>query len=163
MKYEIILWYMWLVKLFPGQFIARIRRFILPSDIDSGTLIWDGVHIDNPSNLVIGKNCSVNRGTVIHCGGGVNIASNVLIGPNVTIYSQNHNFIYKNELISNQGYSKESVIIEEDVWVASNVIILPGVRVRKGCVIGAGSVLSKDTEEFGVYVGNPAKKIKNRM
>ncbi|EIF6168331.1 DapH/DapD/GlmU-related protein [Clostridium perfringens] len=53
--------------------------------------------------------------------------------------------------------------IEEDVFIGAKAIILPGIIVRKGTIVGAGSVLTKDTKEFGVYVGNPAKYIKDRI
>ena len=53
--------------------------------------------------------------------------------------------------------------IEEDVFIGAKAIILPGLLLRKGSIIGAGSVLTKDTNEFGIYVGNPAKYIKQRI
>ena len=48
------------------------------------------------------------------------------------------------------------------MWIGAGVRILDGVIVRKGCIIGASSVLTKSTEEYGVYIGVPAKKIRNR-
>lgn len=52
--------------------------------------------------------------------------------------------------------------IEEDVFIGAKAIILPGLVIRKGSIVGAGSVLTKDTKEFGIYCGNPAKYIKYR-
>ena len=51
-------------------------------------------------------------------------------------------------------------VIEDNVRIGINVTILPGVRIAKDSYIGAGAVVVKDTEPYGVYVGNPAKKIK---
>lgn len=52
--------------------------------------------------------------------------------------------------------------IEDDVWIASCCVVLPGCRIRKGSVIAAGAVVTCDTEAYGVYAGNPARLIKKR-
>ncbi len=54
-------------------------------------------------------------------------------------------------------------IIEDDVWIGTNVIIMPGIKVSSGCIIGAGCVLTKDTEPNGIYVGVPGKLLKHRI
>lgn len=55
------------------------------------------------------------------------------------------------------------VEIEDDVWVGCGSIILSGVKVGRGSIIAAGSVVTKDIEPFSIYAGNPAKKIKDRF
>lgn len=57
-------------------------------------------------------------------------------------------------------YEWLSPVIEDGVQIGINVTLIPGVRLAKDCYIGAGSVVTKDTESYGVYVGNPAQKIK---
>ena len=52
--------------------------------------------------------------------------------------------------------------IGDDVWIASNAAVLPGVTVAKGCVIGAGTVVTKSTEPYSVYLGSPARRIGER-
>ena len=52
--------------------------------------------------------------------------------------------------------------IEDDVWIGSNVIILPNINIGKGSIIGAGSVVTKNIPEYSVAVGVPARVIKNR-
>ena len=54
----------------------------------------------------------------------------------------------------------EPIIIEDEVWIGANVTILPGVRIGKCSVIGAGSVVTKDVEEYSIYAGVPARKIR---
>jgi maltose O-acetyltransferase len=49
------------------------------------------------------------------------------------------------------------VVIEDDVWIGFNAIILKGVRVGRGAVVGAGSVITKDVDPFTVVVGNPQR------
>ncbi len=53
-------------------------------------------------------------------------------------------------------------MIEDDVWIGANVIILPGVHVKKGAVIGAGSIVTKDVPGYAIVAGNPAKIIRYR-
>jgi maltose O-acetyltransferase len=53
------------------------------------------------------------------------------------------------------------IVVEDEVWIGANVTILPGIRVGKCSVIGAGSVLTKDVEAYSVYAGVPAKKIRD--
>jgi acetyltransferase-like isoleucine patch superfamily enzyme len=54
-------------------------------------------------------------------------------------------------------------VVEDKVKIGMNATILPGVILAEGCVIGAGSVVTKSTEPNAVYVGNPATKIKLRF
>lgn len=54
------------------------------------------------------------------------------------------------------------MVIENDVFIGARAIVLPGLLVREGSVIGAGAVLTKDTNKWGIYAGNPARFIKKR-
>lgn len=157
-KYELILWYNAILKALPGNIGCWIRIRSLPIKAGKGVKIWDDVHIDSPSKLSLGNNVSINRGTVINCGGNVIIGDDVLIGPKVTIYSQNHNFEFNGININKQGYSLKEVVIGNNVWIAANSIILPGVSISNNVVIGAGSVVTKSISEEGVYFGNPLRK-----
>lgn len=62
-----------------------------------------------------------------------------------------------------EALAKGSVIIEDDVWIGANCIITSGVRIGKGAVIAAGSVVTKDVEPYAIVGGNPAKLIKYRF
>lgn len=53
--------------------------------------------------------------------------------------------------------------VEKDVFIGAKAIILPGLLIREGSVVGAGAVLTKDTEPYSVYAGNPARYIKRRI
>lgn len=61
------------------------------------------------------------------------------------------------------SYSKGPIIIEDDVWIGYNALILSGVKIGKGAVIGAGSVIAKDIPPYAIVVGNPGKIIKYRF
>ncbi|WP_279145834.1 DapH/DapD/GlmU-related protein, partial [Clostridium tyrobutyricum] len=55
----------------------------------------------------------------------------------------------------------KEVVIEDDVWIGEMVCILPGVRIGKGSIIGAGAIVTKNIPKYSIAVGNPAKVVKN--
>lgn len=161
-KYELILWVGFFLKVIPGKLGCFIRSKLYPVKSENKVLIWDNVQIDFPSKLKIGSRSSVNRGCIINAGGGVEIGRDVLIGPNVIIYSQNHQFEDHLRNINEQGYIYKKVSICDDVWIGAGSIILPGVSIGKGAVIGAGSVVCKNVDAYTVNVGIPVRKIYER-
>lgn len=54
----------------------------------------------------------------------------------------------------------KEIHVGEDCWIGGNVVVLPGVRLGRGCVVGAGSVVTKDVPDFHVAAGNPARVIR---
>lgn len=112
--------------------------------------------------ISIGNYCSIHPFTVLYGQGGLVIGDYVRIAAHTIIIPENHNYSSRDIPIFRQGYTQKGIVIEDDVWVGANVTILDGVCIRRGCIIGAGSVVTKSTEEYGVYVGNPSIKIKIR-
>ena len=86
----------------------------------------------------------------------------MIFGPRVNVFSENHIFDRLDTPIKNQGVKKENTIIGNNVWIGANASIMAGVKVGNGCVIAAGSVVTKDIPDFSVVGGVPAKIIKNR-
>ena len=113
-------------------------------------------------NIKIGNNSTINPYVIIYGQGGTTIGDGVRIAAHCTIVPSNHIFKDINTYIYKQGLSKKGISIEDDVWIGSGVRILDGIIIRKGCVIGAGSVLTESTEPYSIYVGVPAKKMKQR-
>jgi acetyltransferase-like isoleucine patch superfamily enzyme len=113
------------------------------------------------AKIKTGNNIHINPNTCIY--GEVEIGSNVMIAPNVMIASGNHGIALCDlPMIEQNSNIKRPIKIEDDVWIGANVIITDGVTIAKGSVIGAGSVVTKDTAENSIYVGNPAYKLKVR-
>lgn len=107
--------------------------------------------------LIIGDNVSIGRKTYLDARGGLIIGDNVSISPDVKIITASH------EANSSKfEYIKKITIIEEYVWIGTGAIILPGVKIEKGAVIAAGSVVTKDIKKYDIVGGNPAKVIKKR-
>lgn len=59
--------------------------------------------------------------------------------------------------------TKGTIIVEDEVWIGSNVIVLSGVRICKGAIIASGAVVTKDIPSYSIAAGNPAKVIKYRF
>ena len=121
-----------------------------------------GVLRDVGNSLKIGNNVGINHYCFIGVRGSIIIGDNVIFGSRVNIFSENHNFDRFDTPIKDQGVTKEDTIIGNDVWIGASVSIMPGVKVGNGCVIAAGSVVTKDIPDFSVVAGVPAKIIKNR-
>lgn len=116
------------------------------------------------SSLSIGSSTYIGEGNNIRAAGGrITIGENCLISQNVSIIASNHNMKPSLPIIK-QGWSKLNnfVIIKDDVWIGAGSIILPGVTIGNGAVIAAGSVVTRNVEEYAIVAGNPAKKIKSR-
>jgi len=160
MIYEIQLWVFSFLKAIPGRIGCGLRNVLLPYKNGAKVLIWSHTHIDSPSKLTLGNNVSINRGCVLHAGGEIEIGNDVLIGPGVTIYSQNHNFEDTSMPIVAQGYTCKKVTIGNNVWIAANATILPGVIIEDNCVIGANTLVNKKIEKGSLVVGNPCRVIK---
>ena len=108
----------------------------------------------NGASISIGNDTYFSGPVTIHSKNRINIGSNCSISWGVTIIDSDFHSI--------QGKDVRSlpVIIEDDVWIGCNVTVLKGVIIKKGCVIAAGSVVTKSTDHVGIYAGNPAILIK---
>lgn len=106
----------------------------------------------------IGNNSFINFSCTMLDMADITIGNYVLIAPNVTLTTATHSLNCKDRR-NRKGFASE-IVIEDDVWIGANSIIFPGVVLKKGTVVGAGSVVTKSTEEFDVIVENPARRIK---
>lgn len=126
-----------------------------------------GITIEKPINILdisklsaippiyIGPNANLYLRAELRIGNGT------IIGPNLTVHTANHQ--YEGDAVPyDDVYIGKSVVIEENVWIGANVTLLPGIRIGRGAIIGACSVITKDIPEFAVAAGNPAKVIKFR-
>ena len=113
---------------------------------------------DYGNNIVLGKNVFINSNCYFMDGAKITVGDNVFIGPSCGFYTANHPLDYQTR---NQGIEQAlPILIGNNVWLGGNVIVLPGVEIGDGCVIGAGSVVTKDIEANSIATGVPCKVIK---
>jgi acetyltransferase-like isoleucine patch superfamily enzyme len=113
----------------------------------------------SPIELEVGDNCWLGVNNFI-CGK-VHLGRDVQLGPNVNLPGSSHNI--DSELpVSQSGSVARGTIIEDYAWIGGNVTVLDGVRVGKGAVVGAGSVVTRDVPPFAVVAGAPARILKYR-
>ncbi|MDC2771566.1 acyltransferase [Bacteroides ovatus] len=119
------------------------------------------VYFGNGTNIVIGHHSTL--------GAQVNIPNDTIIGNYVMISRQthilhgNHEFSRIDIPIKLQGdQGDRQTIIEDDVWIGMRSFLTPGRKLKKGTIVAACSVLTKDFDEYTVVGGNPAHFIKSR-
>lgn len=152
--------------------LARVSPLADIEDSTRGTRIEVGAHsvIDSfvkikpaggSGDVIIGQYVTINSGCVLYTGNGIRIGNHVAIAANCTFAPTNHAYADRDRLIREQGFlpSRGGIVIEDDVWLGANIVLLDGTLIRRGCVIGAGTIVRGELEEYGIYAGNPMKKI----
>jgi acetyltransferase-like isoleucine patch superfamily enzyme len=163
-KPELYQWKLVILMHIPGRIGSFLRtRLMNFGACGRNVLIEDHVWLQRPEYLKIGDDCRIHRLCYFDAIGGIEIGSHTGIGSGTQIYSVNHKYKDKNRLYNEQGYELAKVVIEEDVWIGSKVFIGAGVRIRKGTIVAASAVVTKDTEEYSVVAGVPAVKIGSRI
>lgn len=106
----------------------------------------------------IAQNCSISGENA-----GVFIGDHVMIAPNVVIVAFNHGYADTEIPMGSQKNTESPIVIEDDVWIASNCTIGKGVRIGKGSIIAANSFVNKNVPAYSIVGGVPAKLIKSRL
>lgn len=137
-----------------------IRSFLCKPLFNSfGNSVDIGCKVEffNIRNSEIGDHSGIGSHSSI---GLVKIGKYVMMGTHCLVLSQNHRFDDVTIPMCMQGFQEEKpVVIDDDVWIGSRVIILPGVHIGKGSIVGAGSVVTKDVQPYTIVAGNPARTI----
>ena len=88
----------------------------------------------------------------------IRIGDGVMIAPSVTLTTTGHPVHPARR--ADYGRFSEPIVVEDRVWIGSNAVVLPGVRIGHGAVIGAGSVVSRDIPPMTVAVGTPCRVLR---
>jgi maltose O-acetyltransferase len=124
-------------------------------NVEQGANFYTGWEIEIGDNSSLGIECMIPYD--------LKVGNDVMMGPYVVIVGDSHQFSRTDVPMRLQGNRKfPPVRIEDDVWIGARAIVLPGVRIGKGSIIGAGAVVTKDMPPYSICAGNPARVIKYR-
>lgn len=141
-------------------------------EIGKGFHAGRGVAIWAKKYIRIGSDCYIGRYSQIECN--ATIGNNVLIANNVALLGK-YDHHYQQVGVSVRHAMKirdkeydwlekdREVMIGDDVWIGYGSIVLSGVEIGEGCIIAAGSVVTKSTEPYSIYGGTPAKRLGDRF
>ncbi len=158
---------MYLFGLLSGPFMIYGYRNRVTKKFLKGVRISSSAVITNKNGLNVGDNVWINHYVRVDASGGVTIGEGCQIGYSSMILSHSsHNAIRLNgsayihmDIEDRVGYIHKPVSIGAYTFVGGGSCIMPGVSVGKGCVIGVGSVVTKDIPDYAIVVGVPAKII----
>ena len=116
-----------------------------------------GTKIKIGDNSGIGVNCKIHNNTII--------GENVMMGPKCYFLKSGHKFERTDITLRAQGKVSESVnvVIEDDVWIGREVMIMGSKTIKKGSIIAARCVLTKNFPDYSIIGGNPSKLIRSRV
>ena len=138
-----------------GLKILTLRFF--GAKVGKGVVIKPCVNIKYPWFLEIGDNVWIGEEAWIDNLGKVKIGNNVCISQGAMLLCGNHN--YKK---SSFDLIVGDITLEDGVWIGAKAVVCPGVKMKSHSVLTAGSILTKDAEEYTIYQGNPAVAVRKR-
>ncbi|OYU46443.1 MAG: acetyltransferase [Burkholderiales bacterium PBB4] len=158
-KWHILSWLL-SVPVLPPRLRTKIYR-LFGMQVDTTARISHGVFIGS-RKLTMKSHTFINFGSFLDGSDEIYLGDYVRVGPCVKILTGTHT--YNNSVLRRGPGSTEltkPVILERGSWIGMGTIIMPGVSIKEGCIVGAGSVVISSTEPNGLYAGNPAKRIKD--
>jgi len=162
------LWIKWFVNPFyhkkrKGAIVRpRTRMDVVPwhkFELGEDSTIEDFSAINNGVGpIIIGDRTKIGLSNTII--GPVTIGNDIRLAQNITLSGLNHNYEDVSMPIHVQGVSTSPIVIEDDSWIGSNVVVVAGVTIGKHSIVAAGSIVTKDIPPYSVVVGNPGRVLK---
>lgn len=162
-KSKIILWFFtntlfvkpsW--NLFMSLRIALLRAF--GAQIGKRLYIKNNVNIKSPWNLIIGDDCWIGEGVWIDNIDNVSIGNNVCLSQGALLLTGNHD--YKK---TSMPYKNSPIIIKDGAWIGAKSVVCSGVTIEENAILTVGSIATRNLEKNGIYQGNPAQRIRDRV
>lgn len=150
-----------LVLLNPTVVSYSFKRWVLRrfgAQVGSNVLIKPHVHVKHPWRLTIGDNSWVGERAWIDNMEQVDVGSNVVISQGAYICTGNHDWSDPG-----MGLTPRPIRVEDGAWIGAFAKVGPGRTIGRESIITLGSVVTSDTEPSGIYTGNPAEKVGERV
>lgn len=156
------LWYLTSILFFKNSlpFPNGIKRFLLMTfgaKLGKGIIIKPSINIKYPWFLKMGNNVWIGENVWIDNLSLIDIGNNVVISQGSFLFTGNHNY-------KKCGFDLilKNIVVEDGVWIGAGAMIVPGIKLMDHSVVGAGSVITKDTLPYSIYSGNPAQFVRER-
>lgn len=146
---------------YPGCFIQGRGHLDIASEVTFFPQSYISVGGEN-SVVRVGTKSHFAAGCAIYGGGGVSIGDFCNVAAHVVITSVQHDPAMHGRPMALAPSTSAPITIDDDVWLGANSTIVQGVHIATGCIVGANGVLTRDTEPYGIYVGVPARRVKDR-
>lgn len=149
------------VRFYPNCFVQGSGRVTIDDHVDffPGTYISTG---DAKSFIEIGHHSHFAPMCVLYGWGGLTIGPYCNIAAHCVFATVGHDPVIREKPMALAPACSGPITLVEDVWLGANVTITANVTIAKGCIVGANAVLTKSTEPFGLYVGVPARRLRDR-
>ena len=158
-----LLWYVTNILFFKNAFcissslkVGLLRRFGAP--VGKGVVIKPSVNIKYPWKLSIGNYAWIGEQVWIDNIADVRIGDHVCLSQGSLLLTGNHN--YKK---SGFDLMPGAIVLEQGVWIGAKAIVCPGVVCASHAILSVGSVANENLQPYGIYKGNPALKVGDRV
>ena len=151
-------WIMLRIGKLPGHALRRaLYKALFNFKFPKSTVVYKGVEIRDLCALSLGEHTIIGHDAILDARHGLEIGNNVNLSTGVWIWTTQHD--PQDPDFREVG---GKVVIEDYAWISCRTVILPGVRIGRGCVVAAGAVVTHDTPPWTIVGGVPAKVIGQR-
>lgn len=146
----------------PPLRLSREHRIAIGTGVFVGSGSWLQVLEDGPGvALEVGDGTSIAGNCVLSAARSVRLGRQVLLARNVYISDHIHAYSDTGRAVLEQGVEQiADVVVDDGAWLGQNVVVCPGVRIGRGAVIGANSVVLEDVPDYSLAVGAPARVVR---
>ena len=150
------------VRFYPNCFIqGSARRFVVEDHVD----FFPGMYIslgDATGFVEIGRHTHFAPNCVLYGWGGLRIGPYCNIAAHCVFATVGHDPVMRDKPMALVPACRGPITLAEDIWLGANVTVTANVTIARSCIIGANAVVTRDTEPDGLYVGVPARRLRDR-
>ncbi len=162
MRLRVLLWNVcwaalccWTPKPCNGWRLFWLRLF--GATVEGAPFVHGHARIQRPWNLTLAERSCLGDGAVAYCLDRIELGRGATVAQGAYLCTGTHDFDLPHTPLRTAAIS-----VGADAFVGLRAIVLPGVSLGAGCLVGAGAVVTRDTDAWGVYGGNPARRIGTR-